>query len=160
MFQLKFHFYKTSYLIKQPNLNGASNSGFCFLFNKIADSVRRTSDYQVDGKTVAFSHVSASPSWVAAGAIGDTAATTQQQREGGGIGKRRRSCWVAPPDTRLGRHIAATPVPPGGCNLPRGGLPSSKSGKRWRMRSLPRCTANLPHLHGIDFTKREEGRVG
>ena len=58
------------------------NSGFCFLFNKIADSVRRTSDYQVDGKTVAFSHVSASPSWVAAGAIGDTAATTQQQREG------------------------------------------------------------------------------
>ena len=58
------------------------NSGFCFLFNKIADSVRRTSDYQVDGKTVAFSHVSASPSWVAAGAIGDTAATTQQ-REGG-----------------------------------------------------------------------------
>ena len=136
------------------------NSGFCFLFNKIADSVRRTSDYQADGKTVAFSHVSASPSWVAAGAIGDTAATTQQQREGGGIGKRRRSCWVAPPDTRLGRHTAATPVPPGGCNLPRGGLPSSKSGKRWRMRSLPRCTANLPHLHGIDFTKREEGRVG
>ena len=86
------------------------NSGFCFLFNKIADSVRRTSDYQADGKTVAFSHVSASPSWVAAGAIGDTAATTQQQREGGGIGKRRRSCWVAPPDTRPPhcRHSGAT----------------------------------------------------
>ena len=73
----------------------------------------------------------------------------------GGIGKRRRSCWVAPPDTRLGRHIAATPVPPGGCNLPRGGLPSSKSGKRWRMRSLPRCTANLPHRHSIDFRRKE-----
>ena len=90
------------------------NSGFWFFFNKIADSVRRTSDYQVDGKTVAFSHVSASPSWVAAGAIGDTAATTQQ-REGGREGALAAKAQapeeeveeVAPPNTRR-RHPAAT----------------------------------------------------
>ena len=100
---------------------------------------------------------------MAAGAIGDTAATTQQREGEGGGGAALAKAQAPEEEKAKWRHLTLERRHPAATatlwwrrmQLAQSRLPIRV---RQEMRSCARCTANLPHLHCVGFRRRRESK--